>query len=510
MALRAVIWCAVSTVAQTADDKDSLPSQEISARQLCAQNGWQITDVLVVPGHSRFYIDIHECAHDMASKGIDAFYRLIELWEQKAFDVLVCRDFNRFARRPTLLSYIIERTIDIGARIHSFADGWVDEQNAAMAIALGGFKAKADITQLTALREIGMDKRLERGLSMNAIPMSHKLIFDERGKPSHLELDRSLERVWQDLATLLLEGVSWENIGTELYRRFGHIRNGKPYEGKTLHRLVHNPYFWGHAARHYPGKIGVWAFDESAPVPDGVKVNRNTHPPVWKAELAEEVKAELRRRSAIIRGRASPAGVYLFTGLLICDTCGHTMVVNANNGYPMWRCHTRYTTRAHATCDERRFISSRKVRLYVTSLLTALLEQGTPAQLNISARNQDHSQRIEMLALEIDDLKRQIGVMISKQAIEQNPTVAEIYTQQIGGAGERLQILHRNLAQAQSSIESPSQIQARKMAFNEIVQVGVDVFWKQDPKRINQVLHRLFGQTRLVVKAGEIIGLGQK
>jgi hypothetical protein len=355
-----------------------------------------------------------------------------------------------------------------------------------------------------------MDKRLERGLSMNAIPMSHRLIFDERGKPSRLELDHTKERLWQDLASLLLEGVSWENIGRELYTRFGHIRNSKPYASRTLHRLVHNPYFWGHAARHYEGKMGIWVFDENAPIPEGVKVNRNTHESVWNGELAEDVKAELRRRNSVIRGRASPAGIYLFTGLLICNTCGHTMVVNANNGYPMWRCHTRYTTRALATCDERRFISSRKVRLYITSLLTSLLQDGSPALLNVSAKDKTQPQRVEALKAEIEDLKRQISVMINKQAAEKNAIVAEIYTQQIAEAGERLQILQRNLAQAQTSIESPSQIQARKMAFNEIVQVGVDAFWKQDPKCINQVLHRLFGQTRLVVQGGEIIGLGQK
>jgi DNA invertase Pin-like site-specific DNA recombinase len=109
MSLRAVIWCAVSTLAQTADDKDSLPSQETAARELCKQNGWVIADVLIVPGHSRFYIDIHDCAHDMAAKGINAFYRLIELWEQEAFDVLVCRDFNRFARRPVAVQQTLDR-----------------------------------------------------------------------------------------------------------------------------------------------------------------------------------------------------------------------------------------------------------------------------------------------------------------------------------------------------------------------------------------------------------------
>src|SRR5947207_14393473 len=102
MSLRAVIWCAVSTKEQTASEKDGLPSQEARGRELSDHNGWALVAVLRVPGHSRRYIDIHECARDMAVQGIDAFNQLLDLWAHTAFDVLIVRDGDRFARTQSL------------------------------------------------------------------------------------------------------------------------------------------------------------------------------------------------------------------------------------------------------------------------------------------------------------------------------------------------------------------------------------------------------------------------
>ena len=98
MSLRAIIWCAVSTKGQAVEEKDSLPTQEADARAKCDAEGWEVVDVLKVPGHSRNYIDIHECARDMRKNGIDAFDKLIRHWEDRDFDVLVARDGDRFAR----------------------------------------------------------------------------------------------------------------------------------------------------------------------------------------------------------------------------------------------------------------------------------------------------------------------------------------------------------------------------------------------------------------------------
>jgi DNA invertase Pin-like site-specific DNA recombinase len=146
--LRAAIWCAVSTHAQHEPEKVSLPEQEEQSRLHAQKNGWQVVDLMKVPGHSRRYIDFHELAADAAEEGIDAFYRLKAHWEAKDFDVLIIRDGDRFARTQALHAYITEQIIKCGATIFSLADGLIDERNYRMWIAMSGFKAAGEIDRL--------------------------------------------------------------------------------------------------------------------------------------------------------------------------------------------------------------------------------------------------------------------------------------------------------------------------------------------------------------------------
>ncbi|PJF39372.1 MAG: hypothetical protein CUN54_08870, partial [Phototrophicales bacterium] len=221
---RAIIWCAVSTQAQADDEKDSLPKQEADARALCEREGWQIVDVLQVPGHSRRYVDIHEAARDMLAAGIDAFDKLLKHWDKQDFDILIIRDGSRFARTQALHAYVVERTIGIGARLYSLADGWINDTNYRMFIAMGGYSAAGEIDNLTKRREMGFDARARRGLPVNSkVIRSHKLIRDEQsGRALRIEFDETTRPEWDHLATLILEGVSWRQMEKQMYARYGH------------------------------------------------------------------------------------------------------------------------------------------------------------------------------------------------------------------------------------------------------------------------------------------------
>src|SRR5262249_12352560 len=158
-------------------------------RALCEANGWREMAVLTVPGHSRRYIDIHELAEDARAKGIDAFDRILDLWKRCAFDVLICRDGDRFARTQALHAYFVEKTIEIGRRIYSLADGWVDEKNYRMFISMSGYHSASHIDGLVKARKKGMKKRMERGLNGGTtIPMIYRIVRDESGKALRLEL----------------------------------------------------------------------------------------------------------------------------------------------------------------------------------------------------------------------------------------------------------------------------------------------------------------------------------
>src|SRR5688572_30277057 len=103
---RALIWAAVSTRSQANEELYSLPAQEADSKTLAERMGWDVIDVLTIPGHSRRYIDIHECAADMAAQGINAFSKLMQHWRDRDFDVLIVRDGDRFARTQTLHAHV--------------------------------------------------------------------------------------------------------------------------------------------------------------------------------------------------------------------------------------------------------------------------------------------------------------------------------------------------------------------------------------------------------------------
>jgi hypothetical protein len=82
----------------------------------------------------------------------------------------------------------------------------------------------------------------------------------------------------------------------------------------------------GHIAQHHNSinvpngfKFEGRVYDESVLLSEGAIVFRNTHLAVWTGELAEQIKAELVRRSDIVRGKAEPRFTKNFTGLVICS-----------------------------------------------------------------------------------------------------------------------------------------------------------------------------------------------
>src|SRR6185369_5529300 len=118
-----------------------------------------------VPGHSRNYKSLDKLAADARADGIAAFDQLIEHLENCDFDVFVCRDANRFARRASLLHYIVESIIeDCGARIYSFNDGWVDATNADIFAMVKGYSTSKEIKDIVEKARRGKDRLTERGL----------------------------------------------------------------------------------------------------------------------------------------------------------------------------------------------------------------------------------------------------------------------------------------------------------------------------------------------------------
>jgi DNA invertase Pin-like site-specific DNA recombinase len=512
--LRALIWCSVSTKAQAEDDKLSLPEQERMSREISKKEGWNTLEVLHVPGHSRRYIDIHECSQDMLANNIDAFDRLLHHWRERDFDVLIVRDGNRFARTQTLHAYVVERTIEMGARIFSMNDGWVDERNYRMFIAMNGYSAATQVDQLIAGQRATKEAKTANGIFTGSrIPYSHKLIRNEYGRGLRLEIDESKRRLFEDAATILLEGVGWKHIEAELYKRFGHMRtNGNRFTKYYFYHLFHNPWFWGHGARYYKKvelpngqKTDLWVFDESYPVPQGVLIHRNTHEAVYQGEMAEKVKAELRRRRMAIRGTARPHRTKKFSGIILCGYCGFYMVCTSKDGRHAYRCQSKYNARTRAGCNQSRQITEKKVQSWLHGKLAEMLNTEAADLLARQDGPEYRINRVEILRTEIDEVETKVRKLIEKQ-ITAPDALASLYDEQLRTFADQLKILRTNLLEAERA-EKQRDKTGVQHAYKQLKQFeSLDSFWEQPETSINQLLYRLMGNRRLVVLDRQIVG----
>lgn len=515
MTLRAVIWIAVSTKPQAnEDEKVSLPKQEADARAICAKNGWRVIEVLRVPGHSREYIDIHDCNRDMLTQGIDAFEKLLRHWDACDFDILVCRDSERFARTQTLHSYVVERTVSIGAKIFSLADGFVDEQNYRMFIAMAGYKAASDIDRLRKAQRAGLNARLHRGLPISSrVPASHTLVRDANtGKAIDLIVDESKRRLWDDAAHLLVdEGIGWMELEGQLYERFGHVgKDGKPYKALRLYELMTNPMFWGHAASHFRNakkKIyrGLWRLEPGHAIPAGVTIHYDVYPAVYEGEQSERVKAELRRRDEIVRGKASPTSTLAFSGLFVCAQCNYPLIAQTSELVePKYHCVSRYRKLDPPTDCEQSYVYLREseIQTFFHQALERMLEAGTPEAFLPSERTKDN--RIELLDEEIEVAEKRVRRLIQKQ-VAADEAVQDIYADEIQSASEQITILRRARDAAYAdSLQTTRDQQDRQQVYAELAEIGLAKFWELPRRQINQYLHRLMGKRRLLVLDGHI------
>lgn len=506
---RAVIWTAVSTQAQTQDDKISLQLQERNARAWCASNDYTVIAALTVPGHSRSESDIITLFEDYAAISVFAYHDLRKMWQAKAFDVLVAYSKDRLARSATGITWVIENTIRAGALLYTTDDagggGWITPDNYRFSAAIGGMTVTSGIEQFQHKTAASRSARVARGIPLRipSTPYSHRIVFDDKGKPARLELDPDKRRFLNDLRDLVLQGVGWEDIEDALWQR-GHGRDGKPFSRHFVYHLVHNPFFWGHSALRYqtpnPGGQATnhWLYDDSVPVPAEVEIHWNIGVAAWQGAEADAVIAELKRRRIVAKGRGGSSKNYAFTGLVVCGCCGYNMVYqyDPDGGQnPYYRC--RPNKRQPTRCQRNRNIAEHKVVRFISPVIEALIQFGNlPLEDAGSDPSQNHS---DQLKAEISQLEQRIMRLILKQSEpDLTPQIATMYDGQIRDFGVQLQTLqaeHRRLEV--SSEQARLERSVRREAIEEIRGLKANDFWRLPSTQINQYLHRLFGNVRV-------------
>lgn len=511
--LRVILLEAVSTGVQAEADEESLPDQDARLRALSEKNNWRIVDVILIPGHSRVYYNYREFAEAALEENIPGPMRMFEHWKQKDFDVFACTSGDRFGREQSIFAEVVGRTIDAGAVVYTLRDGEINAGNKRMFVSMAGYAASSEIDELKRRRRMGMAKRARKGLptSSGGLILSHAVI--EVGKDElKTVLNPDKRRLFADLAELLLDGVSWRQIATQLAGR-GHCRpDGRPWSPGTLSKWLMHPTLWGNSAQAFSdGKRfstarGFWVFDRNEEAPEYVSIHYGTHEPVYTGALAERVQAEMRRRYGL-NGKAHPAYRGKFAGLVLCDSCHYAASYKRAPYYVSVYCTSHVNPDIQSGCTDRKRVNEKKLVRFADAMLRELLESSDWSFLYAAPASEENSaDKLAALEAEIADTRARVNQLIVKQST-MPAVLADSYDTQIRALGETLEALqHEAVRLRKAALEAaPMPVQTRTL--EEIQALGLAAFWRQDDREINQWLSRLMGVLRFVISGGEVIGV---
>jgi hypothetical protein len=496
MSERAVLFLAVSSEAQAADDRESLPEQRRALDEAAARFGWNIVDVIELPGQSRNFYTYREMADDAAASGKPDALRLFDHWKRRDFGVLAAVNTTRLGRDQSILAEVIRRTIDAGAQVYTVKDGWIDQQNQRMHIAMSGYSTGAEMDELLRRHKFGMQGRARRGLPTR-LGLTHCYTFDGRGKPSGAVVNEANRRLFDDLYDLVVnERTPYNDLEYAMAAR-GHCdTDGRAFKPAKFYRLLHSPLLWG--ITHYgAGRAGQHAYGKwvygGEPPPTGATINWHAVPPVYAGAQAERLIAELKRRPLMI-GSARPRTTRAFTGVFVCAACGHTMsVLHPARGNSQIRCQGKYKKPPY--CSARNAIFEDDARRFFDRFIAAFLERGglpddTPAP--------DHTAALARIAADMDGLIAEMDGLIVTQG-RAHPAARDRYQARIDAIGTQLDALTARRDHLLREGEQTTQRARQLTALADLLQDAQGRLWSLPGPDLNQFVVQLLGNNRVFV-----------
>jgi hypothetical protein len=531
----AISWASVSTGPQAENDKASIPSQLESNRRNAAAVGAYIAHEIVVPGHSRYYSTVEECAADMRAEGITAFDEIVRLWDTRAAKWLLIRDADRIARRLRMGVEFVERTYEAGMKIYSDVDGELRTYRQALNwIASAGLRAESNVMFLVDGRAKAAPKLAEKGLHAQGVPRkTHRLIRDEKHKRIGVEVDPTMSLVLHDAVSLLLDGVPYPKLDAELLARFGHRRaDGKPYSPLAMYSLIFHPFSFGHTAINYSSRalrknsfprLGLWIFEPGHEIPEGVQIEYGSHPSVFDAATTAQIIAEYERRAG--RYKSQPKDKQWGSLLYYCDECKRPMAFHVSKGVQRYGKHKEKVTSRDGSSNYLRCVTHvRPSPRYPHCSQTKMLREDAARAaaedwlmrtiVAHDASAPDHDEAAQRRAAELraveadaDRLKGIIDRLIVQRATAPEGTDT-LYVEQIAAHQAQREAAQARIASLMAAVSRDGRAMLERSAAVDEVRAGdVASFWAQAPAAINRKLRALLNPLRFAVKEGKVIAM---
>jgi len=508
---RALIWTAVSTIPQT--ERDSLDQQETDARAHCEASGWAVAATLSVPGHSREYIQ-----YDEAANGMEAYRALREHLRARDFDVLVCRSLDRLGRTPSLIHQVAAYCQQAGVRIHCLNLPMTGNTTAdAFLLAIGSAVAGNELAEFRRRHRDGMDGRAYHGFPISpTLPFPYYRLPDpDTGKPTGpAYLDEKGKAALHEVLDMLRRGHGLAECARYLNGRQILTASENRWWTNNLARLLRIPFLAGKIIRHR-SRIGHRAQGEKAHVAlpaDKLLVADGRHGPVFSAEEWGELQALIAPRR---RGRPNRSHHGIWSGILVCDYCGHRMYVRQSDGKPSPRGEGKNGRESigyfcgYTYMDDSphvNHISQRRVNRQIIPFLTERLraDEANAGEDGIAPGDSSDLPAIPDFSRELADLdRRERAAYLAYETGRIDLALYDERRKELRGLREAL---NQRVAEIESARAEGERAHTNRLALAELLPVLPEMLESTDPRQLNHLLRTLLPP--VVVRDKSIIRIG--
>lgn len=402
--IRAIIYARVSTKEQ-ADNKESISEQINECKKAITDRGW---DLVEEP-----YVDV-QSGHLMEER-LD-FQRLIQDASAYKFDLVVVKDFDRFARNKSAasrardeLKKMFIQTYSLTTPVEPKDPKLYDPTDDDLGIMVEGFSdTMAEIERNKIRRRMVMGKNAiaKAGKIPNNVPYGYKIKrwLDEKGKVHRkVEIDEEKAKIVRWIFDEYIKGKGALSIAFELTQKGVTPPRARYWRAQAIKYMLQN--------QTYTGKV-LWGWRHADYKKNklrkrrdhkGIVIDSTEHRAIIPEEVFKLAQKEKKVRGNSQKGRAKMSRG-LLTGIAKCIRCGSgvTYLTRRNKRSrknPNWNDTVTYEYlcggHKYTGICQRRVMSATKLEDFVLNQIRNLVNNPTAREKLIFDRNLAISESLE-------------------------------------------------------------------------------------------------------------------